>query len=80
MAIEIEEIVTPVVNNEAKENNNTTVVAPTVGAKAPVTSALPTMPISQLEKPDKFKGINFKHWQQKMVFYLTTLNLTRFIK
>ncbi|GFS34046.1 hypothetical protein Acr_00g0031980 [Actinidia rufa] len=27
------------------------------------------------EKPDKFNGLNFKRWQQKMLFYLTTLNL-----
>ena len=79
MATGTEEIVTPMLNKEAGENNNTAVVAPTVGTKAPVTSALPTMPISQLEKPEKFKGTNFKRWQQKM-FYLTTLSLTRFLK
>ncbi|XP_068304222.1 uncharacterized protein [Pyrus communis] len=28
-----------------------------------------------VEKPEKFKGVDFKHWQQKMLFYLTTLNL-----
>ncbi|CAN6716595.1 unnamed protein product [Malus baccata var. baccata] len=27
------------------------------------------------EKPEKFKGGDFKRWQQKMLFYLTTLNL-----
>ena len=55
-------------------------MAPTTGAKAPVTSALQTIPISQLEKPEKFKGTNFKRWQQKMLLYLTTLSLTRFLK
>ncbi|KAF3669803.1 putative phosphoserine aminotransferase, chloroplastic-like [Capsicum annuum] len=30
------------------------------------------------EKPRKFLGINFKRWQQKMFFYLTTLCLQRF--
>ena len=31
----------------------------------------------QAEKPKKFAGTNFKRWQQKMMFYLTTLNLVR---
>ncbi|GKA37244.1 pol polyprotein [Tanacetum coccineum] len=31
------------------------------------------------EKPEKFNGQNFKRWQQKMFFYLTTLNLSRFL-
>ncbi|KAL6312007.1 hypothetical protein AAG906_017660 [Vitis piasezkii] len=31
------------------------------------------------EKPEKFSGLNFKRWQQKMLFYLTTLNLARFL-
>ena len=30
------------------------------------------------EKPKKFIGLNFERWQQKM-FYLTTLNLARFL-
>nr|GEX15807.1 enoyl-[acyl-carrier-protein] reductase [NADH], chloroplastic [Tanacetum cinerariifolium] len=32
------------------------------------------------ERPKKFNGQNFKRWQQKMFFYLTTLGLTRFLK
>ncbi|XP_076951202.1 uncharacterized protein LOC143624426 [Bidens hawaiensis] len=32
------------------------------------------------EKPEKFSGLHFKRWQQKMFFYLTTLNLARFLK
>ncbi|XP_076923895.1 uncharacterized protein LOC143586178 [Bidens hawaiensis] len=31
------------------------------------------------EKPEKFSGLHFKRWQQKMFFYLTTLNLARFL-
>ena len=31
------------------------------------------------EKPEKFTGLNFKRWQQKMLFYLTTLGLARFL-
>ncbi|PHU02863.1 hypothetical protein BC332_28114 [Capsicum chinense] len=30
------------------------------------------------EKLKKFTGVNFKRWQQKMFFYLTTLCLKRF--
>ncbi|KAK6161365.1 hypothetical protein DH2020_004746 [Rehmannia glutinosa] len=32
------------------------------------------------EKPPKFSGADFKRWQQKMLFYLTTLGLSRFLK
>ncbi|KAK1410110.1 hypothetical protein QVD17_36643 [Tagetes erecta] len=35
--------------------------------------------LSYAEKPEKFTGVNFKRWQQKMLFYLTTLNLARFL-
>jgi hypothetical protein len=31
------------------------------------------------EKPEKFNGLHFKRWQQKMLFYLTTLNLAQFL-
>ncbi|KAK3024747.1 hypothetical protein RJ639_043690 [Escallonia herrerae] len=32
------------------------------------------------ERPEKFNGKYFKRWQQKMLFYLTTLNLARFLQ
>ncbi|XP_049385864.1 uncharacterized protein LOC125849966, partial [Solanum stenotomum] len=35
--------------------------------------------LAPTEKPAKFSGVNFKRWQQKMFFYLTTLSLQRFI-
>ena len=35
--------------------------------------------VSPREKPKKFNKLNFKRWQQKMLFYLTTLNLARFL-
>ena len=38
------------------------------------------MTVSHGEKPKKFNGIKFKRWQQKMLFYLTTLNLTCFLQ
>ncbi|XXG63020.1 hypothetical protein AAC387_Pa05g1293 [Persea americana] len=31
------------------------------------------------EKPEKFNGTEFRRWQQKMLFYLTSLNLARFL-
>ncbi|GJZ52085.1 retrovirus-related pol polyprotein from transposon TNT 1-94 [Tanacetum coccineum] len=40
---------------------------------APVTNAV----ANHAEKPEKFNGQNFKRWQQKMFFYLTTLGLAR---
>ena len=32
------------------------------------------------EKPEKFNGTDFKRWQQKMLFYLTTMNLANIVK
>ncbi|GJV68588.1 retrovirus-related pol polyprotein from transposon TNT 1-94 [Tanacetum coccineum] len=49
------------------------VVIPT-GAPATNTVA------NHAERPKKFNGQNFKRWQQKMFFYLTTLGLARFLK
>ncbi|GJZ85132.1 zinc finger, CCHC-type containing protein, partial [Tanacetum coccineum] len=43
---------------------------------APVTNAV----ANHAEKPEKFNGQNFKRWQQKMFFYLTTLGCCRFLK
>ncbi|KAL2471598.1 Uncharacterized protein Adt_39734 [Abeliophyllum distichum] len=37
------------------------------------------VPVNHGEKLKKFNGLNFKRWQQKMLFYLTTLNLARFL-
>ncbi|PKI73693.1 hypothetical protein CRG98_005934 [Punica granatum] len=42
--------------------------------------AAPLMvPVNHVEKPQKFNGLNFKRRQQKMLFYLTTLNLASFL-
>ncbi|KAK9084381.1 hypothetical protein Scep_030852 [Stephania cephalantha] len=32
------------------------------------------------ERPEKFKGLDFKRWQQKMLFWLTTMNLANIVK
>ena len=51
----------------------------------PIVARVSTLPIvvpisiSLEEKPEKFGGLNFKKWQQKMLFYLITLNLVRFL-
>ncbi|KAL0320512.1 UNVERIFIED_CONTAM: hypothetical protein Sradi_5312700 [Sesamum radiatum] len=34
---------------------------------------------AQGERSEKFSGNDFKRWHQKMLFYLTTLNLVRFL-
>ncbi|XP_069144482.1 uncharacterized protein [Solanum lycopersicum] len=33
--------------------------------------------VAKAEKPEKFYGVDFKRWQQKMFFYLTTLSLQK---
>uniref|UniRef100_A0A1S4CHW9 Retrovirus-related Pol polyprotein from transposon TNT 1-94 n=2 Tax=Nicotiana TaxID=4085 RepID=A0A1S4CHW9_TOBAC len=60
------------------ENQTNGSVAGTVAA---VTSrSTPAHAMAPAEKPGKFSGIDFKRWQMKMLFYLTTLSLQRFIK
>ena len=50
------------------------------------TLVLPPMPVmapmtmSHGEKSEKFNRTDFKRWQQNMLFYLTTLNLARFLR
>lgn len=41
--------------------------------------AVPSAP-AHAEKPEKFSGTDFKTWQQKMLFYLTTLHLARYLR
>ncbi|WJZ85230.1 hypothetical protein VitviT2T_004776 [Vitis vinifera] len=54
------------------------VANPTVAQVPAMPTAVP-ISVSPGEKPEKFSGLNFKRWQQKMLFYLTTLNLARFL-
>ena len=54
---------------------NETIVNPVmVLVAAPI-----TVPINHGEKLEKFNGTEFKRWQQKILFYLTTLNLAKFL-
>ena len=46
----------------------------------PTSSPVVTVPINHGEKPEKFSGTDFKRWQHKILFYLPTLNLTRFLR
>ena len=48
-------------------------------AQALVMPTIGHISVSLGKKPEKFNGLNFKRWQHKMLFYLTTLNLTRFL-
>ncbi|GJW25451.1 hypothetical protein Tco_0039262 [Tanacetum coccineum] len=32
--------------------------------------------MAHVEKPEKFKGFDFRYWQQKMLFYMTSLHVT----
>ena len=49
----------------------------------PSEMASPSTPINPIlnhgENPQRFNDTDFKIWQQKMLFYLTTLNLARFV-
>ncbi|GJS11856.1 hypothetical protein Tco_0368652 [Tanacetum coccineum] len=54
-------------------NTSVTILVNLIGA--PVTNII----ANHAEKLEKFNGQNFKRWQQKMFFYLTTLNLAWFL-
>ncbi|XXG71257.1 hypothetical protein AAC387_Pa07g0552 [Persea americana] len=45
----------------------------------PISTPAPLIMVNNGEKPEKFNSTEFKRWQQKMMFYLTTLNLARFL-
>ena len=55
-------------------NDSTPTVVP------PPTPVMALMIVSHGEKLEKFNGTEFKRWQQNMLFYLTTLNLARFLQ
>ena len=48
-------------------------------AQAPVLPTTVPISVSLGEKQEKLSGLNFKRWQQKILFYITTLNLVRFL-
>ena len=50
-----------------------------VAATALTPSPVVTIPLNHGEKPKKFLETDFKRWQQKVLFYLSTFNLARFL-
>ncbi|KAA0048117.1 hypothetical protein E5676_scaffold546G00690 [Cucumis melo var. makuwa] len=42
-------------------------------------NSFPVTGVAHGEKPEKFGDVDFKRWQQKILFYLTTLNLAKFL-
>ena len=58
-----------------------------IGSGTPIVTLTPVciqnhvkLPINRGEKSKKFNCTEFKRWQQKMLFYLTILNLARFLR
>ncbi|PON57724.1 hypothetical protein TorRG33x02_293120, partial [Trema orientale] len=77
---------TDVVNAENMASSQQPAVASAVAVPVPAVARVPNPLVTPMvptahhgEKPEKFNGLNFKMWQQKMLFYLTTLNLARFL-
>ena len=68
---------------DSDSNNNVPVASAQVAT--PIVTQVSVMPtfvpiyVSHGEKSEKFNELKFKRWQQKMLFYLTTLNLARFL-
>nr|XP_016502415.1 PREDICTED: uncharacterized protein LOC107820615 [Nicotiana tabacum] len=68
-------------NGEEQINHAMIVTANTVsGMPGPIRPTALAMAMPPAEKPGKFSGVDFKRWQQRMFFYLTTLSLQRFIQ
>ncbi|XP_019237515.1 PREDICTED: uncharacterized protein LOC109217701 [Nicotiana attenuata] len=68
-------------NGEEQIEPAVTVTANTVSRMpGPSRPTAPATAMPPVEKPGKFSGVDFKRWQQKLFFYLTTLSLQRFIQ
>ena len=65
-------------SNNVVPTASTQVATPTV-AQVPVMPTVIPISVSPREKQEKFNRLNFKIWQHKMLFYLTTLNLAIFL-
>ncbi|VFQ59732.1 unnamed protein product [Cuscuta campestris] len=51
-----------------------------VFTSAPVGHPTVMLPANSVKEPAKFTGVGFKIWQQRMLFWLTTLNLARYLR
>ncbi|KAL6552841.1 hypothetical protein OROHE_008205 [Orobanche hederae] len=60
----------PLISGSASANQN---------ASVPISNMV-SIPVNHADKLEKINWQNFKRWQQKMMFYLTTLGLSRFLK
>ncbi|XP_070050718.1 uncharacterized protein [Nicotiana tomentosiformis] len=60
-----------------QQNGSVGTTAAMATASSGRTTPAPVM--APAEKSKKFSGVDFKRWQQKIFFYLTTLSLQRFI-
>ena len=69
-------VATTVATNFANLNLGST---STVGAGTPTGIPITSLLAAQTEKPEKFKNSDFKRWQDKMKFYLTTLKMNKFL-
>jgi len=80
MATGNDKIVDPNAKDSQVPPVNTNNASSSVPARVLSIPTVQTFPVNHGEKPEKFNGVDFKRWQQKMLFYLTTLNLARFLK
>ncbi|VFQ66194.1 unnamed protein product [Cuscuta campestris] len=51
-----------------------------VFTSAPVGHPTVMLPANSVKEPEKFTGVGFKIWQQRMLFWLTTRNLARYLR
>ncbi|KAJ0524516.1 putative RNA-directed DNA polymerase [Helianthus annuus] len=63
-------------NQNVNVNNTTNVV---MGTPLNATTVGASTVANHAKRPEKFSDLHFKRWQQKMFFYLTTMNLARFL-
>ncbi|VFQ64049.1 unnamed protein product [Cuscuta campestris] len=69
--------VTPLALNMASAIPVIPSLGPNTGVftSAPVGHPTVMLPANSVKEPEKFTGVGFKIWQQRMLFWLTTLNL-----
>ncbi|KAI3511235.1 hypothetical protein L1887_18383 [Cichorium endivia] len=66
-------------DNTMDTANNRMIAPKTDELVPPLEHNVVVSPNSHADQPEKFNGSNFKEWQQKMLLYLTTLNLAEFL-